>query len=289
MATSPQQEILDILLKELESGKVPWAMPWVVDEYGVVSHATGRPYSLRNRMLLKYGGEYATFRQVKASGGSVKKGEKAQRVFFAKYVERKSETDEQVKDLFYVLRAYPVFNVAFQCENVECKYRDLWERGGFPKDNAEVLELIRSYCERDGIQLRSAGVEAFFSPKDLVIQIPGVSRFANESQYWHSIFHEVAHSTGIKLGRKSGMEARFGDSEYAKEELVADICACLCLGRLGIPTDDCIPNSAAYIKGWQAHIKGFKGADLTDAIRNAELACHHIFNTQPIEKESNNG
>lgn len=285
MATSPQQEILDILLKELESGKVPWTMPWAVDEYGVVSHATGRPYSLRNRMLLKYGGEYATFRQVKASGGSVKKGEKAQRVFFAKCIERKSKTDEQVEGSFYVLRAYPVFNVAFQCENVECKYRDLWERGGFPKDNAEVLELICSYCERDGIQLRSAGVEAFFSPKDLVIQIPGVSRFANESQYWHSIFHEVAHSTGIKLGRKMG--TGFGSSEYGKEELVADICACLCLGRLGIPTEDCIPNSAAYIKGWQAHIKGFKGTDLTEAIRNAELACHHIFNTQPSQKESN--
>ena len=60
---------------QLQNGVIPWTKPWVTNSCGIVSHEKGRPYSLRNRLLLQYGGEYATFHQIKMAGGSVKKGE----------------------------------------------------------------------------------------------------------------------------------------------------------------------------------------------------------------------
>lgn len=264
------------ILEHLDEGRIPWTQPWVVNSSGVISHATGKPYSLRNRMLLKYGGEYATFNQVRATGGRVLKGSKSQTVFFGQYIDKKNDADEVI-DQYYLLRAYSVFRVGDQTSGIEPKYRDKWEHGGLPKEDSEIANVVRQYCERSKVKLINAGSECFYSPSDDCVQCVGSDAFDDRSQYWHTMFHELVHSTGHPERLNRARHDTWGDSTYAKEELVADIGACLCLGRLNLDASECIRNSSAYIQSWRRRIKDFKPSDFSEAVRQAELACDYIF------------
>ena len=68
-------------------------------------------------------------------------------------------------------------------------------------------------------------------------------------EFYSSIVHEMAHSTGTaeRLNRQKG--GRFGDPKYGKEELVAELTAALVGSTLGF--DKRIrDNNTAYVKGW---------------------------------------
>lgn len=71
------KEISEKIIAQLEKGIIPWHKPWTIrgDESLIVSHSTGKGYSLLNSLLLSEAGEYATFKQIEAEGGHVKKGE----------------------------------------------------------------------------------------------------------------------------------------------------------------------------------------------------------------------
>ena len=56
------QEITNRIMEQLENGIIPWEKPWISTR-NAVSHATGKPYSLLNQMLLGRPGEYVTFKQ----------------------------------------------------------------------------------------------------------------------------------------------------------------------------------------------------------------------------------
>lgn len=51
--------ITDCIIKELETGEIPWQKPWADTGRLAISHGTGKPYSLLNQLLLgKRPGEY---------------------------------------------------------------------------------------------------------------------------------------------------------------------------------------------------------------------------------------
>ena len=75
------KEVTDRIIAQIEQGIIPWQKPWV-SAGKVISHTTGKPYSLLNQMLLGRPGEYLTFKQCEKEGGRVKKGEKARMVVF---------------------------------------------------------------------------------------------------------------------------------------------------------------------------------------------------------------
>ena len=272
------EKIVKAITDQLNAGTIPWTKPWVVNSTGIISHAKGTTYSLRNRMLLHYGGEYATFNQIKKAGGSVIKGEKATIVYFAKSVEKKDDAGE-VTGSYYYLTGFPVFRIGSQTTGIEPKYRDKWECGGLPSDNDTCMKAVREYCNRVGIGLIGAGAEAFYSKSDDTVQVPGVDSFTELEHYWHTLFHELIHSTGHPSRLNRIKHGTWGDSNYAAEELVADIGACLCMGRLSLDTEKCIPNTASYVAGWKQRISNFKPQDFGDCVRQAEQACDYIFNT----------
>lgn len=286
---SATQRIVDSISEQLASGVIPWTKPWVTNSTGIVSFEKGRAYSLRNRMLLKYAGEYATIKQINDAGGKVKKGEHSQVVFFAKYLDKKDEVTGEVIDSHYFLKAYNVFRVGTQTEGIEPRHRNLWEGGGLPKDDSEVMARITEYCTAHGVKLIVGGNEAFYCQSDDTLQVPGVDTFNNRSQFWHTVFHEIVHSTGHPNRLKRIKHDTWGDSKYATEELVADIGACLCLGQLDLDTSECIRNSAGYIQSWRKHISDFRPNDFSECVRQAERAMQFIFNINTQQQEADNG
>lgn len=282
--TSSSKQITDAIIAQLDRGVIPWTKPWVVNEHGIVSHDKGRPYGLRNRMLLGFGGEYATFHQIKKAGGHVKKGEHGQVVYFAKNVAKKDDSDE-VTDFYYLLRGYTVFRVGSQTEGVEPKFAHLWECGGLAKMDEEIDAVVKSYASRVGLTLIGGGEEAFYSPSRDTVQCPGVDRFSNRELFYKTLFHELVHSTGRSDRCKRPTGNSFGSSEYATEELVADIGACLCMGKLGLQVDKAITETAAYVASWRSKISNFKPSDFSQCVFRAEQATAFIFNDRLKQEE----
>ena len=92
------QEVTNRIMEQLENGLIPWQNPWI-STGNAVSHATGKPYSLLNQMLLGRPGEYVTFKQCQQEGGKVRKGEKSQMVVFWKWIETEDEETGEKKEL----------------------------------------------------------------------------------------------------------------------------------------------------------------------------------------------
>ena len=75
--------VTDRIIAELEKGQIPWKKPWTGSRAGAISHASGKPYSLLNQMLLMAPGEYVTYKQAQDEGGNVKKGASETRASFS--------------------------------------------------------------------------------------------------------------------------------------------------------------------------------------------------------------
>lgn len=95
---------------------------------------------------------------------------------------------------------------------------------------------------------------AYYSPSADFIHMPEKTSkmWQSSGDYYKVFFHEAIHSTGHK-SRLNRLEdtARFGNEEYSKEELVAELGALYLETITGI---DCLvddfKNSQAYINGW---------------------------------------
>lgn len=109
--------------------------------------------------------------------------------------------------------------------------------------------------------------------------VPSLTKSVSAEGYYNTLFHELAHSTGhtSRLNRKELMEHDgFGKSNYAKEELTAEMTAAyLCaVTGIGQPT---IANSAAYIENWLKALKNDKSLIIM-AASQAQKAADYILN-----------
>lgn len=249
--------VTDRIIDQMEQGIIPWEKPWV-SSGKAISHATGKPYSLLNQMLLGRPGEYVTFRQCQEVGGHIRKGEKASMVVFWKWIETEDEETGEVKEVPF-LRYYNVFHID-QCEGISPKYttETTLPDAGEPQEAAQ--NIIDSYLNREGVTLHhEAGDRVFYRPSTDSITVPGMRQFAVTAEYYSTVFHELTHSTGHekRLNRLS-KPSFFGSDEYSKEELVAEIGAAALVNHAGLETFASLRNNAAYIQNWLNVLKGDK-------------------------------
>lgn len=274
--------VTERIITELEKGNIPWKRPWTGSKDGAYSRSTGRAYSLINQLMLKYQGEYLTFNQIKEAGGNVKKGEKAEIVVFYKPMQiKEQQADVSEKDkLIPFLRYYNVFHIS-QTEGVEAKYKPEEVKPFDPIEEAESIS--RDYLTRQGIQFENIlGNRAFYSPSIDKVTLPLKEQFDLKAEYYSTLFHELTHSTGHekRLNRLS-KDAHFGNEEYSKEELVAEIGAAAVMNYIGIETDSSIKNNAAYIQSW---IKALRGDTklIVSAAGKAEKAVNLILDREVV-------
>lgn len=63
MSKSVYELVTDKMIEQFEKGIIPWEKPWTGIRSGAFNRVSKKSYSLLNQMLLKYDGEYATFKQ----------------------------------------------------------------------------------------------------------------------------------------------------------------------------------------------------------------------------------
>ena len=268
---SPYKQITDRILADLESGVAPWAKPWKDDKGNTVTVASGFPMNFATRkqyrginvwMLLSAAqnchwarNAWATFKQIDAMGGSVRKGSKSERVFFMSKIEKepKGEAGERVNENgmveIWILKTYNVFNID-QVDGIELEDGATDYVTDLPDDTSELVDVL-------DIDLRHGGNQAFFSPSGDFIAMPQPAAFDLLDAYKATLFHEIGHWTGAesRLNREFGK--RFGDNAYAFEELVAELSAAFLAMEYGIEAK---LQHASYIASWIKLLKDHEQA-----------------------------
>ncbi len=270
--------ITDRIIEELEKGTVPWRMPWNGYIKGFPQNFTSKKsYRGVNIFLLQLAMRstpyWITFKQAKQLKGSIKKGEKGYPVIFWKFLESvDKETDE--KKNIPLLRYYTVFNLD-QCEGIKLPEIDQPETREFsPIEQAE--KIIADMPNKPTIKHDEA--RAYYRPSADVVNMPKKKLFLSDAEYYSTMFHELAHSTGhtSRLNREGDAKNHmFGSKDYSKEELIAEMGSAFLCAESNIENET-IENSAAYIAGWLSKLKGDNRL-LIQAAGKAQKAADYIL------------
>ncbi len=123
-----------------------------------------------------------------------------------------------------------------------------------------------------------AGDRAFYSPTRDLIQLPPAEAFTNAESYAATKAHELIHWTGHPSRTEREFGKRFGDSAYAREELVAELGAAFLCAALGI-TPEPREDHAAYLNHWLQVLKEDKRA-IFSAAAHAQRAVDYLHAVQ---------
>ena len=230
---------------------------------------------------------YATYKQLKDAGATIGKGEKAMPVIYWNITHR-DEHGEKVSDEAYdamtkseqekvktipVMMGYYVWNLQ-QTNFAEVKpeqYAKLQEQFKAPemkdtkgmfesKEFDRMIDKQAWVCKINTVE----GAGAFYSQSKDEITVPMKAQFKihdipeevykDGMEYYSSIVHEMAHSTGVEKRLGRDMEGHFGDPKYAKEELVAELTAAMVGNSMGFDKR-ILDNNAKYVDGWMDTLK----------------------------------
>lgn len=231
--------------------KVVWRKPWL--SKGVArAYDTQTPYRGINAIVLPPG-EYATFRRISELGGKVNAHEKGLPLFKWNFKEVKEEGSDEVK-IIPSFRYFTVFEINSQCTGIPSKQKAEIEIDNDPIEAAE--RIVQEYTNKPPIKF--APGRAFYSPSLDYISVPPINDYPEVAEYYSTMFHEMAHSTGHKSRlNREGVEdcaAKFGSQTYSKEELVAELTAAMLCAEVGIEQTT-MENSVAYLRSWISKLK----------------------------------
>ena len=265
--TNIYDEVTAKIVRELEAGRFPWAQPWAARgepatiAAGLPKNAqTGRAYSGINILLL-WGAAidngfsdqtWLTFKQAKALGGSVMKGERGAMVVYADKFIPRDEQERAAKDgdeasFVPFLKRYTVFNAA-QCEGLA----EELTAGAKPLPKCDAIPRAENLIKATGADFRIGGDRAFYVPSQDFIRVPPQPAFFEQINYYRTCFHELGHWTGHASRLNREFKGRYGSHAYAREELVAEMASAFICASLSItPT----VRHADYLGAWLEVLK----------------------------------
>lgn len=284
------QQVTDTIIQQLEAGTVPWHKPWKGDDNRFFpipkNFTTGNKYRGINILLLWSSAiahdyptqEWGSFKQWQENKEAVRKGEKGSMVVYYDILEK--EVDGEIKKIPFI-KSSVVFN-----RSQLASYN--------PSDNEATLnavplidrlEQVDTFITHTGANIEHKNNTACYIPSADKICMPFPEAFINTEActategYYSTLFHEMTHWTGSKerLDRIGGK--KFGDENYATEELVAELGAAFLCAEFEI-TSAPKENHASYIAGWLKALKDNKHCVFM-AASEASKAMSYLQDLQP--------
>lgn len=178
---------------------------------------------------------------------------------------------------YWTLKVYNVWNIdqTNYAEVFPDKYEKLREKNSMPQNTYEedCMNAVLDY-EIAGGEWRcpirfSDKEEAYYKISKDEIMLPSRNRFNSASAFYGTALHEMSHSTGVKECLNRLKPTSFGTTEYAKEELVAELSAAIVLHDLGVEKymkEDSLP----YIQTW---CKVLKDPQAVKKVMGDVMAC----------------
>jgi len=288
-----RQEVTDRIIGMLENGVAPWQKPWNPGEASVgmpKNPTTDRNYRGGNALHLMATAlqrgyndpRWMTYKQASDQGWQVRRGEKGTQIEFweVKPAERQAHGDgvsgnddrngRDGRDGRLVHRVYTVFN-AKQIDGIP-EYQ--------PKRPTpfEVVNSAEKILDNSGAKINhDQGDKAFYNRASDSIHLPPKEAFKDAAGYYGTALHELAHWTGhpSRLDRPTlNASYRFGDTNYAKEELRAELASVFLAAERGIPHDP--EQDAAYVGSWIKTLRQDKN-EIFRAAHDASAATDYLL------------
>ena len=313
--TPQRKALVDMILKNLESGTGFWQQGWV--GLGVpVSAATGKRYRGINNLFLSLiaiergytDARWATYHQIEEKGWHFKKDEEGKSLgknagvtieFYELYDREtkkpfdrsvldgmtESERDEYMQENVRPMRKYfRVFNGDI-IEGIPAQEKRQLD----PSERVERAEKLLEYWNDHESKIVYGGDEAFYRRSTDEIHSPPREAFINLHEFYGTNFHEIGHSTGHESRLNRDMTGAFGSEKYALEELRAELSAMFLEQEVGIETSEKhIENNSRYIKNWHDEIKENPDALFT-AIADADKIARYIATKEQEYSRMENG
>jgi len=290
-----RQEVTDRIIRMLENGVAPWQKPWNPSEASVgmpINPTTERSYRGGNAIHLMATGmrqayddpRWMTYKQAADRGWQVRRGEKGTQIEFweLKPVPKdhsqpdsgtRDQTEGDRRGTRLVHRVYTVFN-AKQIEGVPAYQAR--QRTPF-----EIVQSAEGILENSGAKIRHDQVDrAFYNRSSDSIHLPPKEAFKDAAGYYGTALHELAHWSGhpSRLARATLNESyRFGDPNYAKEELRAELASVFLAAERGIPHDPA--QHAAYVGSWVKALREDKN-EIFRAAHEASAATDYLLSLE---------
>jgi antirestriction protein ArdC len=297
-----RQEVTDSIIRMLETGVAPWQKPWEPGANTLntpVNPTSGRAYRGGNAIHLiatamRKGYEdprWMTYKQASQEGWQVRRGEKGTQIEFWD-VKSNSEESRQARtdggeDKRQIVgdgaadqdksrlihRVYTVFN-AIQIEGIPPfapKQRNSFETVHAGEQILKNSGALIAHDQND---------RAFYNRAQDTIHLPPKDAFKDPPAYYGTALHELAHWTGhpTRLNRPSLNESyRFGDLNYAKEELRAELASVFLAAERGIPHNP--EQHAAYVASWIRTLKQDKN-EIFRAAHDASRASDFLLSLE---------
>ena len=243
-------EVTNRVIERLEQGFAPWIKPWHTENTLDKNIKTGNEYNGINRIILGMSGYqsniWASFKQWKDLGANVKLHEKGTAIVFYKPVSGVKVTNDGDEIIYNsVFTTSYVFN-AEQVEGIEIKPREIEDK---PFLNNVMVD---SMVSNTGAHIKHGGNSAYYRPSEDYINMPIKSDFKDEAGYYATLLHEITHWSGAKhrLDRTKGK--RFGDTQYAFEELIAELGSAFLCEKFAVKGDI---RHEGYIASWLKALK----------------------------------
>ena len=275
---------------------------------------------------------YATYKQIRDAGATVNKGEKAMPVIYWN-ISHKDENGQKISDEAFdamtkaeqakvktipIMMGYYVWNLQ-QTNFAEVKPEQYAKvTGQFKAPHVADTKGMYESKEFDAMIDKQAwvckiknveGAGASYSPSKDEITVPMKAQFKihdtpeevykDGMEYYSSIAHEMAHSTGVEKRLGRDMEGHFGDPKYAKEELVAELTAAMVGNTMGFDKR-ILDNNAKYVDGWMDTLKKeprFILSVMADVNKASKMILDHVdaqrlemgMKTLQPKEDANNG
>ena len=283
----------DKIITLLEKGVAPWQKPW--DATGLalmpINHVSKKPYRGGNALHLMITAmdrgyddpRWMTYKQAADNKGQVGRARRGRRSSFGRSSQapakpsrprrlapaerrRGSESGRPSK---FIHRIYTVFN-AGQIDGlppVETKKPQPFE----------VIAAGEAILTHSGAKITHGGDRAFYNRARDDIHLPPREAFKDAGSYYGTALHELSHWTGHpdRLNRITLNESyRFGDPNYAKEELRAELASVFLSAERGIPHDP--DRHAAYVGNWITALQNDKN-EIFRAAHDASAATDYFL------------
>ena len=258
MKTDIQREITDQIVAMLESGDSNWINPLTLLGGSPVNAATGRKYRGMNSFYMSLLGKqyWACYAQWQSIGAQVRKREDVgPGTRIAKPIPLKDkETGEQTGLIF-------TSATVFSSDQVEG-----WEAPAVPDmvDETETIETVAQFVANTKATIVTNSTRPpCYIPSIDTVSMPTREQFSATDTstatecFYSTLLHELTHWTGHQSRNDRLKGSRFGSSEYAYEELIAEIGSAMLCVSLGV-SPQARPDHAKYIGGWLKALKSDK-------------------------------
>lgn len=293
-----RQEVTDNIVQMLERGVAPWQKPWEpgASSLGAPFNPTSeRAYRGGNAIHLMATGlqrgyedpRWMTYKQAADNGWQVRRGEKGTQIEYWEAKEASDKTQRSPSDAGgdagadsgnkasteksrFIHRVYTVFN-AQQIDGIPLHT---------PKQHTtfEAIHAGEQILNNSGANIAHDQADrAFYSRSQDSIHLPPKDAFKDAAGYYGTALHELAHWTGhpSRLDRSTLTESyRFGDVNYAKEELRAELASVFLAVQRGIPHNP--EQHASYVNSWIGALKRDKN-EIFRAAHDASKATDFIL------------